>query len=137
MLLYRLSMNRDTIILVPIDDKGMKRFIDVKTTTKSVIDNDASVPLHIHKHAMQFLEAEADRNYFIMRISLGDLHIQNWNEELKSAFDYRGKNRKLSDELIATIKSKVNEFWEQPKNRALFKSKVKEFKLTIPSLIPA
>lgn len=122
-------------ILVPKDETGIERYIDVKTTTKSVIENDASVPLHIHKHAMKFLEAEADRNYFIIRISMGDLGIDHWNTQLKDKFNFKGKDRKLSDELIEAIRVKVNEFWEKPKNQKLFEKTVKEFRLTIPKMV--
>ncbi len=124
-------------ILVPEDEIGIERYIDVKTTTKSVIENDASVPLHIHKNAMTFLEAEADRNYFIIRISMGDLSIDHWNTQLKDRFNYKGKDRILSDELIEAIRMKVNEFWEKPKNQKLFEKTVKEFKLTIPKMVLA
>jgi Holliday junction resolvase-like predicted endonuclease len=124
-------------ILVPEDETGIERYIDVKTTTKSVIENDASVPLHIHKHAMKFLEAEADRNYFIIRISMGDLGIDHWNTHLKDRFNFKGKDRKLSDELIEAIRVKVNEFWEKPKNQKLFEKTVKEFRLTIPKMVLA
>lgn len=119
-------------ILISKDKTGKERYIDAKTTTKSVIENDASVPIHIHRHAMQLLDKDPNLNYFIIRISLNDLGIADWNEELKTEFGYKGDERKLSDELIDAIKENVENFWIDEKNREKFNKTVKEFRLSMP-----
>lgn len=129
---YVAETTKEYDIFVPNDEKETPQYIDVKTTIKSVIENDASVPLHIHKYAMWFLEAETDRNYYIVRISLGDLDIANWNSELKDKHNFKGEDRKLTEATIDDIQIRVNEFWDNSENRSLFDEKVKKFKLTIP-----
>lgn len=121
-------------ILVRDDKTGQKRYIDAKTSTKSVVSNDRSVPLHIHSAAMRLLEAEPNCNYYIIRISLKDIGIDHWNEELKTQFKYSGPERKLSAGLIQEIKKKVDAFWQKKENQGLFGRTTKEFRLNMPKV---
>ena len=111
-----------------------QRYIDVKTTIKSVVENNNSAALHIHKAAMQLLEANPNCNYYIIRISLEDINIAHWNEELKTQFKYSGPERKLSPTLIQEIKTRVDAFWKKERNRQLFQQKTKEFRLNMPKI---
>lgn len=111
-----------------------QRYIDVKTTIKSVVENNSSAALHIHKEAMRLLETDPDCNYYIIRISLEDIKIAHWNEELKTQFKYSGPERELSAGLIQKIKTRVDKFWQEEGNRQLFQQKTKEFRLNMPKI---
>lgn len=106
-----------------IDGNNYK--IDTKTTIKSVREEGDTIPFFIKRSQYNYLQTNPDENYFIARLSLKDLGLEDVYDRLK--------NMTLSfDEMIAEIDQKLSLYIDFPGFSQRFRRNRMVFKMAMP-----
>jgi hypothetical protein len=113
---------------------GTQKFeIDVKTTIKPLEEVSKSVAFYVSKRQYDHIAENPDNNYFIFRISLKELGLEPFYQELKR----RNPNMNY-EELInkedADIRREINEFLSDPLKVSLLREHRMYFKLSVPKM---
>ena len=105
--------------------------IDVKTTIKPLEEVSKSVAFYVSRRQYDHIANNPDNNYFIFRISLKELELDSFYQELKR----RNLNRNY-EELInredRTIRQKINEYFNDPLKVSLLREHRMYFRLSVP-----
>lgn len=107
--------------------------IDVKTTIKPLEEVSKSVAFYVSRRQYDHIADNPDNNYFIFRISLKELGLEPFYQELKR----RNPNMNY-EELInkedADIRREINEFLSDPLKVSLLREHRMYFKLSVPKM---
>jgi hypothetical protein len=117
---------KDGIPYYDFHDKKNKRFIDIKTTSATL--QDGSSPFFIHKNQKEFMMANPDEIYYVIRISLSDLNLYNSAKKIKDEYEVIVSNPYDSKELIEACNILISEKWNLINK--LFLKTIQQYKLS-------
>lgn len=88
-------------------EKGEAFQIDVKSTIQSIWENDNSIPFYVKRSQYRYISENPKINYFIVRLSLKDLELEEYARGYKDRINV--ENKELCDKIDKHLMLKLND----------------------------